>query len=82
MPCLVAKPMVDGLERDLGDRAQVIRLDVYTGLGQQMAARYGVRGVPTFVVLDGEGNVHQVSGGIPDVGSLAAAVDELIVSRR
>lgn len=74
--------MVDGLERDLGDSAKVIRLDVFTGLGQQMAARYGVRGVPTFVVLDGEGNVHEVSGGIPDVGALAAAVDELSALRR
>lgn len=77
MPCFVAKPMVDGLERDLGDTAKVIRLDVFTPLGQQMAARYGVRGVPTFVVLDGEGNVHKVSGGIPDVSSLQAAVNEL-----
>jgi thioredoxin-related protein len=69
--------MVDGLERDLGDTAKVIRLDVFTPLGQQMAARYSVRGVPTFVVLDGEGNVYKVSGGIPDVGSLKAAVDEV-----
>jgi len=77
MPCLVAKPMVDGLERDLGDTATLIRLDVFTPLGQQMAARYGARGVPTFVILDAEGQVHQVSGGIPDVGSLKAVVEAI-----
>ncbi len=74
MSCLVARPIVDGLERDLGDTARVIRLDVFTPVGQQMAARYRVRGVPTFVVLDGEGNVVQISNGIPDVGAIKAAV--------
>jgi hypothetical protein len=69
--------MVDGLARDLGDTAKVIRLDVFTPLGQQMAVRYGARGVPTFVVLDGQGNVFRASSGIPDVGAIKAAVAEL-----
>ncbi|MBU0491908.1 MAG: hypothetical protein KKB13_08670 [Chloroflexi bacterium] len=69
--------MVDGLERDLGDAARVIRLDVFTPVGQQLAARYGVRGVPTLVVVDSTGSVVQVQAGLPDVGAIKTAVDEL-----
>ena len=77
MPCLAARPIVDGIEQDLGDAAKVIRLDVFTPLGQQMAARYRARSVPTFVILDGQGNVFRVSSGIPDAGAIKSAVAEL-----
>ncbi|MCB0191546.1 MAG: hypothetical protein KDJ65_06335 [Anaerolineae bacterium] len=49
------KPIVDGLERDLADKAEVVRLDVTTQLGQWTAAKYGVRGTPTLIVVNGQG---------------------------
>jgi thiol-disulfide isomerase/thioredoxin len=51
----VAKPIVDGLEKKLADKATVIRLDVMSQVGRQAAAYYGVRGIPTLVVVDGNG---------------------------
>jgi thioredoxin-related protein len=73
----MAKPIVDGIEKDLEGTAKVIRLSVTTQVGNQMAQRYGVRGVPTIVVLDGEGEVITVSVGVPDRASLVAQVQGL-----
>lgn len=73
----MAKPVVDGIERELGDKAQVLRLNVMDGVGGQLAARYGVRGVPTLVVLDGAGNVVYVKTGSPNRGEIIAAVEGL-----
>ena len=55
--------MVDGLERELGEDGQVIRLSATSGLGQSAIARYQARFLPTFVVTDGAGNVVFNQGG-------------------
>ena len=73
----MAKPIVDGIEKDLEGTAKVIRLSVTSRVGNLMAQRYGVRGVPTIVVLDGEGEVITVSVGVPDRASLVAQVQGL-----
>ena len=62
----MAKPIVDGIEEDLGDRATVLRLNVMSEVGSQAAQQYGVRGVPTLVVFDGSGNVVEQSVGVPN----------------
>jgi thiol-disulfide isomerase/thioredoxin len=62
----VAKPIVDGIEKDLTDRVEVIRLDVWSDIGRVAAQRYGVRGIPTLLVLDGAGEVQDVQVGVPD----------------
>jgi thioredoxin-related protein len=74
----MAKPIVDGIEKDLEGTAKVIRLSVTSEVGNRMAQRYGVRGVPTIVVLDGEGEVVTLSGGVPDRASLVAQVQGLV----
>jgi thioredoxin-like negative regulator of GroEL len=51
----MAKPIVDGLERDLAGQATVLRLDVMSQPGREAAAFYGVKGVPTLIVVDGQG---------------------------
>jgi thioredoxin-related protein len=73
----MAKPVVDGIERELEGKAQVLRLNVADGVSGQLAARYSVRGVPTLVVLDGEGNVVYVKIGSPNRGEIIAAVERL-----
>ena len=47
----MAKPAVDGLERDLADRAKVVRLNVADDTGQRLASRYGLSAVPTFIAF-------------------------------
>jgi hypothetical protein len=52
----MAKPAVDGLERALAPQGvPVMRLSVTSGIGRQLAPSYGVRGVPTLILFDGEG---------------------------
>jgi thioredoxin-related protein len=70
----LAKPVVDGIERELEGRAQVVRLSVMDNVGGQLALRYGARGVPTIVVLDGAGEVVYVKTGSPNRGEILAAV--------
>lgn len=70
--------MVDGLEKELAGRAQVIKLDVSSSVGRQMAIRYQVRVLPTFVVLDGQGKAQANYGGKPSKGTLLQAIDRLI----
>lgn len=68
---------MDGIERDLGDRAQVIRLSVVSKLGNEIAGRYGVRGVPTLLIFDGEGNLVESRTGIPSRQEVVARVNAI-----
>jgi thioredoxin-related protein len=74
----LAKPVVDGLERELEGRAQVLRLSVMDDVGGGLAMRYGVRGVPTFVLLDRAGEVVLQQAGMPDRDAIQATVTELL----
>jgi thiol-disulfide isomerase/thioredoxin len=66
MPCLTAKPIVNGIEKDLEGTARVVRLDIGSDLGKSVAGRYGVTSVPALVVLDGSGEVVHRESGLPD----------------
>jgi len=48
---------VDRLERELQGQAQVLRLSAASPVGRVLVARYGVRGVPTFLLFDGSGKM-------------------------
>ncbi len=80
--CLIAKPQVDRLERDLAGRATVLRLSVVDSVGRALASRWGVRGLPTFVVVDGAGHPTYAQAGMPDIDALHAAVDALVLEAR
>ena len=66
MPCLVAKPIVNGIEKDLQGQAEVIRLNMLSKLGREIAARYGVNAAPTTIVLDSSGESVYQHAGMPD----------------
>jgi len=70
---------VDGLERELEGRAQILRLNVTSKAGGALAMRYNVRGVPTFVLLDGAGEVALTQIGTPDREAILTAVEQLTV---
>ena len=70
----MAKPIVDGIERDLEGKAQVIRLSVMSEVGSHAAQQYGVRSVPTIIVFDGAGNVVEQQTGIPNRKAVVAQV--------
>lgn len=70
----MSKPIVDGLEKALQGQAPVLRLDVMSQLGREIAIRYQIRGVPTFLVFDGKGNVVYQQVGPPNRGAIIQAV--------
>ena len=72
----MAKPVVDGIEKELGNRARVVRLNLTSSASIQVASRYGVRGVPTLVVFDGEGNVLLRQVGRLDRDAVCQAVEQ------
>jgi len=74
----VAKPIVDGLEKDLAGKAQVHRFDVLSRIGRQAAVHYGVRGTPTLLVVDGNGQSVLSQVGIIRPGAVRDKVDELL----
>jgi len=52
------KPVVDGLEGELGDRMLLIRLNIQESVGRELAPVYGFEYTPTFIFFDAQG--HEV----------------------
>jgi len=51
----VAKPIVDGLELEFQDQLKVVRVDVQSPFGHELAREYGTF-TPTFVFFDSQGD--------------------------
>lgn len=68
---------MDRLERDLEGRAGVLRLGVWSSVGRQLAARYGVRGVPTFLLFDGNGQMVHYQVGRLDAERIRSEIELL-----
>jgi thioredoxin-related protein len=73
----LAKPVVDRLERDLAGEAHVLRLSAISGVGRQLAGRYGVRGVPTFLLFDGSGEMVHYQVGRLDANRVKVEIEML-----
>ena len=69
---------MDRIEEDLEGRAEVVRLSVMSDVGGALASRYGVRGVPTIVVFDGNGEVVYAQAGIPDRETVVGVVEGVL----
>jgi thioredoxin 2 len=67
-PCQAAAPHVKRVAHDMAGRAVVLKVD--TDRNGAIAARFGVRGIPNFVVLKG-GNVVQQHAGMVDAATMA-----------
>jgi len=74
----MAKPVVDRLEQELNGEAELIRINLMSEMGLELARRYGVRASPTLLVFDGAGNVVYRQAGIPRVDAVLQAVSGLV----
>lgn len=63
-PCRIAAPLVKKLAASMAGRALVLKVD--TDRHGELAARYGVRGIPNFVVLKDGRVVSQQAGVAPE----------------
>ena len=50
------KPVVDRLEDELGDRVDIIRVNVQDPVGRELAGSLGFQYTPTFIYFDENGN--------------------------
>ncbi len=55
----------------------MLRLRAASRVGSELAARYGVRGVPTFLLFDGVGNMVHYQVGRLDSGRIKAEIEAL-----
>jgi thioredoxin-related protein len=62
----VAAPVVDRIEKELADSAQVVRIDTQHVIGAGLADDYKIRAVPCILIFDGNGGVIYQNVGIPD----------------
>ena len=76
--CYVSKPIVDRIETGLDGKAEVIRLNLLSEVGREAALRYGVRAVPSLVVVDGQGALVYGSYGLPKPSQVTEEVEALL----
>ncbi len=67
-PCRMAAPHVKAVAHELSGRALVLKVD--TEAHPEVAARFGVRGIPSFLVLKGGRAVSQQAG-LVDAATMA-----------
>ena len=72
------KPMVDRLKQELAGRAQVIRIDVRSASGQELAESLGLEMVPTFIIFDKSGTEIWRKVGLTNRQKLLSRIDPLI----
>ncbi len=70
-PCRMMGPVVEELAEELGDSAQVVKVNVDEA--PDVASRYGVQSIPTFVVLR-DGQAQQTLVGVQSKEDLKAAL--------
>jgi thiol:disulfide interchange protein len=71
--CLINKRSVDAMEVDLEGEAIVVRVNASEQVGRDASRRYGMRALPTFVVLTGEGREVFRDTGSPDIEAIKQA---------
>ncbi len=67
-------PIVDGLEQEFSGQARVYRLDAGEAENAQLMQQFGLRGHPTFAVLDENGRVQQTFSGPQTADTLRTAL--------
>ena len=74
MRCLAAKPIVNGIEKDLEGKAKVVRLNMLSQVGKEVAGQFGVQSIPTTLVLDATRKEIYRHSGVPNRREVVAQV--------
>jgi thioredoxin 1 len=61
-PCKMMSPVIDQMVKEVGDSANILKIDV--DQNRELAIKYGIRGVPTFIVFKNGEPVWRQSGAI------------------
>jgi hypothetical protein len=70
-------PIVNGLEEEFAGEIAVVRRDAASNHGAALQTYYGVRGHPSFAILDADGDVLARFYGPQSAGTLRAAMEQV-----
>lgn len=70
------QPIVDGLEQEYGGAMAFDRVNAGTKLGRSLMRQYGVRGHPSYVIVDPQGRKLWSASGIVDEHILHQSLQE------
>jgi thioredoxin 1 len=74
-PCKMITPIVEELASDYDGRVKVVKVNVDNN--QELAARFGIRGIPTVMIFK-DGQVATSFVGLKSKADLAAAIDKIL----
>ncbi len=72
---MAAKPIVDGIEEEFADRLIVLRVDVQTADGRELAQQFGAL-TPTFIFFDAQGEELWRMVGSLDADAVRSSLSE------
>ena len=73
-PCKTQTPILEKMAAEIGDKAMIAKVNVDEN--PELAARYGIRSIPTLILLK-DGEVKQTMVGLQQQAVLISAIDEL-----
>lgn len=74
-PCQTMHPVVDDVKRDFGKDLRVLKIDV--DKNQALAAKYKIRGVPSFIVFK-EGEIAWRGSGVMTRADLSSIIKQAL----
>jgi thioredoxin 1 len=74
-PCRMQTPILEELEKKMGDSIEVKKIDVDQDL--ELAQKYGIRVVPT-LIIEKDGKVIQSLEGVTDAATLEKLLTPLV----
>lgn len=72
------EPVVDGLENDFGEQVEFRRIDAGTQDGQAAFRAYGLRGHPSYVLINLGGDVVWIGLGEQTGKALKEQIDQIL----
>ena len=71
-------PIVNGLEAEFAGQIEIVHLNAAEVANEELMQSYGLRGHPSFAVLDGNGRVSQTFFGPQEEETLRTAIQNTI----
>ena len=76
-PCKMIAPVIEELAGEYGDKVKIGKVNVDEAQNQALAAKFGIRGIPTLLIFKGGEQVESMVG-LQQKTDLAAAMDKLL----